>query len=136
MKKILVLCIVMMVAMVSAACAEPKALPAGAIVSATCNGDGTASVMVVGVPVESFEKYNYFYPKEVVSGAGPYVIKLDEGRRFNFTFANGFYAGLAKEMAKKYGYAPNFLGQNIDVDSSNENGACFIVTCPAAAARR
>lgn len=131
MKKSIFTAVLISLVLVSVACAAPKALPAGSLVSAVCNGDNTATVNISGVQVESMEMYKYFLPLERLTSATSYAVNLDEGRRFNFTFDGGFYAGLSKEMAKRYGYPASFLGNNMDVDNSDDRGAAFIITCPS-----
>jgi len=132
MKRFMILAVSLFViaGLVGFANADPKALPAGALVSAVCNGDGTATVSVSGVKVEAVHNYYYLTDEEVVAGP-KFTRALDAGRRFNFEHGGGFYAGVSKEMAKKYGFPPSFLGDNIDVDNSDPRGACFIITCPA-----
>lgn len=131
MKKMVMIGLIVVLTIITATVvyATPKSLPAGTTVSAVCNGDNTATVLVNGVRVEKFDKYHYFKNTESTSGSNRVVLDLNEGRRLNFTFDGGYYAGLSKEMAKKY-YGASFLGANIDIDDSDPHGAAFIVTCP------
>lgn len=129
MKKFLAVTVAMIFLSAGVAMATIKSLPKGAIVEAVCNADNTATVKISGVKVETLEKYFYFKDLETVSGSNNVTFDLNDGRRFNFTFDGGYYAGLAGEMAKRYGYSPTFLGSNIDVDDSDPRGAAFIVTC-------
>ena len=132
MKKLSILSVLLVAlsTLSTTAFAEPKALPAGTMVNAVCVGS-TATVTVSGVAVESMEYYYYFKPLDRVGAGNVYSFNLDDGRRFNFTFAGGYYAGLSAEMSKRYGYPASFLGQNIDIDNSNPLGAAFVITCPS-----
>lgn len=137
MKRLTMLLVSMMILVFCAtsAIADPKMLPADAMVQVNCNGDNTATVNISGVEVESVDFYRYFLPTKPLGAGSSFTINLDEGRRFNFTFDGGYFAGLAPELSKHatFGGAA-FLGNNanmIDIDSGGSNGSSFVVTCPA-----
>lgn len=129
MKKIVMIGIiaVLLFSLAGFAYAAPKALPAGTLVSATCNGDNTATVKIDGVTVKDFHKYYYFADREILGPMQKTTFNLDESRRFQFTHSGGYFAGLAREMGKKYNGA-SFLGPNIDLD--DKDGPAFVITCP------
>ncbi len=131
MKKILMIgmIVVLLLTLAVVAYATPKALPAGTYISTTCNGDNTSTTTVTGAEVESWEKYYYFRDKDVLGPSNTITINLDEGRRLQLIHSGGYFAGLSREMAKKY-YGASFLGPNTDIDDSDPRGAVIIVTCP------
>ena len=96
-------------------------LPAGAVVTAQVNTDGTA---VITPPAGwSVEYYGYEGIKNFP--VGPTTINLRNGRRFQVKDQRGVYALLTPDMAA---YPPDFFGLGVGMDCSNAKGCTFIVT--------
>ena len=116
--------VVMVVGMVSFACATPKYVPLGTVVSATVDTSTmTAHVTISGVTPVNVEFYSY-EGKVSLGAVNEFNVNLREGRRFNFTFnedGNTWYALVDPTMATPP--APDFFGDGIGMDCSYvENG--------------
>lgn len=125
----MMIAVLAMVCITSAAYATPKSLPLKALVSAEIIADGTkAIVTITGVEVVDVEVYPYFKKRPDHLGAvTTFTLDLiNDACRFNFKFkaADGkvYFAGIAEDLFDK-----SFVGSNIGFDCRNRKGCCFII---------
>lgn len=101
--------------------AKTTLLPAGTVVKARVNTDGTAVI----TPPTGWAVEYYAYEGIKNFSAGPATVNLREGRRFQVKNQQGIYALLTPDMAA---YPPDFFGPGVGLDCTNSAGCTFIIT--------
>lgn len=129
MKKLLLCLVVLVVGFMftGQAQAEPKDLPAGALVSATLDkATGLATVTVTGVKVVKLEYYAWDSIR--VTKGNSMTVPVKEGRRFNFVFEDcgkEYYALVTPADMKS---SPAWFGPGIGAECTNPDSCALLIT--------